>query len=406
MSQKNRLLWIPTSDLRIIDNPTFEVFRGNDHGHLSIYTKAIEKLFNKGKYISEVQVCIDPRQATKSRNKYFNKRVFDIFRRASNELLEQTRSLGYISRIVDGSAMETIEPTDVVIMTIAYTPFAKERANEIMKIVGKNSLIQVPSNYLTENLVDMNKKYKKYSAFRDSAVLVLPAKFKIISPGPTVFGTLREKALNDLNGFDIDKYRRTAKASVSIRSGATNVSWALARGIISPREVYNHCNTPKILYDITRADELEELIKPQMTNFTRELLFRDFYAYVTFWFMKRESNGSIAPLRNDDVKWSTTVRNTTDLIYIIGRPRVPEVIKKIYSSLIKTGKLSNYGRMIFATWLYDMNINWRIGEMLFAQELADYDFSSNHWNWAHHSIQGFNYQWPGKKYKIENIEYI
>jgi deoxyribodipyrimidine photolyase len=89
--------------------------------------------------------------------------------------------------------------------------------------------------------------------------------------------------------------------------------------------------------------------------------------------------------------------------YLAQLEDAPEVIKVIYKALIDTGRVSNYGRMLFATWTYDIGANWRLGEELFAKNLLDYDYCSNHWNWAHHSVQGMNFSWPGKKYKIDNV---
>lgn len=272
---------------------------------------------------------------------------------------------------------------------------------------GKSEKDVTPSVY-------REKPYKVYSSFYKTTVDMLITD-DIIGiphhiPGTTTKDApkirLHETAMKYVAAFDPHKYRRMGKASVHTRQGATNASWAIARGIISAHEMYEAVRRicfPRNFESFRSRDR--EGRKMAFVDFVRELLFRDFYSRATWWWLKRyghrfrNASSSIAP--GDRKEWKVT--SISSLIKNIKAQSTPLVIKTIYDNLVADGTVSNYGRMLFATFVYDIGCDWQVGERLFRHYLIDYDFSSNHWNWAHHSIQGLNYQWPSRKYKVENV---
>lgn len=354
-----------TNDLRLHDNKSFDYFL---------------------KYPNKKAVCFvfDPKLADETVNKRFNKRAFQVFHAATEQLTTILRD--------NGITVEKHKNYDhlgghEVVMSMDTTPFARHRQATVrglatdLKIFDNKHLLGASA-----------KKYKVFSSYYKDVVGQLvgtDGQYKTLRKKESDNFTkikLYTEAHKYLTKFDPDTYRRTQKASVLVRSGATNVSWALARGIMSPREVYEHC----------RKECISSRDPVAMESLTRELIFRDFYSRATEWYIKDYSS----VFRNkDNVKWKIT----TTREYISEIKDAPEVIKVIYDALIKSGRISNYGRMLFATWTYDIGANWHLGEELFAKHLLDYDYCSNHWNWAHHSIQGLNFSWPGKKYKIDNV---
>lgn len=336
-----------------------------------------------------------------------------------------TKAAKELSKIVpDGIKMTKVSsPADLprifndahVIISFDVTPFAKKRLAEILKVASivdvydtKHLLPLIPSGHIRLNhganpVAEINaviteKPYKVYSAFY-KAVIDRYINDEIIGiKQPT--GHSRETtkihatAIECVSQFSPREYVRLRKASVKSRQGSTNASWALARGIVSPREVYEIVRKKCRIRDGMRSKYIEQH-KIAFVDFVRELLFRDFYSRSTWWWLKSYDHR----LRNQSIKWKIT--KLRDLVSAIST--APPVIKTIYKSLVDTGNISNYGRMLFATWVYDVGADWHLGEALFRHYLIDYDFSSNHWNWAHHSVQGLNFQWPAKKYNVDNV---
>jgi len=365
------LYYLMTNDLRLHDNKSLDAFLKYS-GAMS--TKAVCFVF-------------DPEQADPQQNAFFNKRAFGVFHAA---VIQITHILETHHITVEKHRTYDFLKNKTVIMSSDVSPFARQRLAYIESIASKVCV------YDNKHLAsEPKKKYKVYSAYYKS---VIP---ELLDVETNKYKTLRKKesdkfpkpklysdALKMLSGFNPEQYYRTRKASVLTRSGSTNVSWAISRGIVSVREVYEHCRKECLRY-------AEEGIKA-MDMLVRELIFRDFYSRATLWFTKKY--GDVLTHQNK-VHWKIKTMSQ----YIKAVDDAPEVIQVIYKALMKTGQISNYGRMLFATWTYDIGADWHLGEKLFAQELLDYDYSSNHWNWAHHSIQGLNHQWPGKKYKIDNV---
>jgi len=356
-----------TNDLRLHDNKSFDYFL---------------------KYTGSKAVCFvfDPELADEKVNKHFNKRAFQVFRTATEQLTDVLRDAKFT--VETHKNYDHLRGHDVV-MSADTTPFARHRHTLIS---GLATSVKVFDN--KHLLAPSAKQYKVYSSYHKDVLTQLYDEkegYKMLRKKETDKYPkikLHKEAVKMMSGFDADTYRRTRKESVLYRSGATNVSWALARGIVSPREVYEHCR--KVCAE-SRKYGLESF-----DSLVRELIFRDFYSRATEWYIKTYSS----VFRN---KTTVTWKITTMHAYLAQLEDAPEVIKVIYKALIDTGRVSNYGRMLFATWTYDIGANWRLGEELFAKNLLDYDYCSNHWNWAHHSVQGMNFSWPGKKYKIDNV---
>lgn len=438
---KNRLLWIVTDDIRVYDNPTFDEF----------------VKFDKAGIVKEV-IFFENNDENNHHGMFPNNKRMNALRSLAHAELKTILDANKIkTRLIrDDSPAEYVTANDLVIMTRLYHPEWIHMYSRIQNVIGKDSLRLVSCKYLMDNIVDIGTngmtykekklrkpnellfddesklkskpdnaikentsgkssssvtiKPKKFSKFYDTCVRLLPKKFVMESQNVQSSG-LRKKALESLRGYDPSKYTRFAKASISSRSGSTGVSWALSIGVISPREVYNYCHSAYIRHMLREYGGLVvqdkhgvrtdlEMVDPLV----RELIFRDYYAFASLWFLKWNMNDRLPALRNRDIKWKiTTMKEYLDKIQ---DKHTPEVIRMIFDTLKKTGNISNYGRMIFATWTYDINADWRLGYHLFARELYDFDPDSNYWNWIHHSIQGLNSQWPARKYKIENIMYM
>ncbi len=301
-----------------------------------------------------------------------------------------------------------------VIISMDTTPFARWRLGvikgiaESVTVYDTKHLIPIASDASGTPAATM---YKVYSSFYKSVIDGLISDDMIGIPIPPSSSSkptmtpLYKMAIKCLDGFDEDDYRRLSKASVKRRQGSTHISWALSRGIVSAREVFEVVRKKVFTNDFADLSERrQERKKVAFLSFVREMVYRDFYSRASLWWIPFDEKKGLEAsyrhrLRNADVTWKV---NTVDgLVGIL--PSSPLVIQTIYKTLVDTGDISNYGRMLFATWVSDISCDWMVGEALFRRYLMDYDYSNNHWNWAHHSNQGLNFQYPAKKFKVELV---
>jgi len=140
----------------------------------------------------------------------------------------------------------------------------------------------------------------------------------------------------------------------------SDLSVALRFGLISIREVYRQtCNL--------EGGEA----------FVRQLIFRDFYAYLLFYFPSlalENYKGSFNGVK-DEEKFKRFCSAAT------GVPIVDAGVRE----LLETGKMHNRVRMIVASFFTkDLLLPWQWGEKFFATHLLDYDAASNilSWQWS------------------------
>lgn len=111
--------------------------------------------------------------------------------------------------------------------------------------------------------------------------------------------------------------------------------------------------------------------------FFRQLIFREFYAYLLFHFpsLNKENYRYKIDYKNDQVEFERFCAAST------GVPIVDAGI----SELLQTGDMHNRIRMIVASFLTkNLQISWKWGEDFFAKYLLDYDASANilSWQWS------------------------
>ncbi|MDX1916693.1 MAG: deoxyribodipyrimidine photo-lyase [Rickettsiaceae bacterium] len=126
------------------------------------------------------------------------------------------------------------------------------------------------------------------------------------------------------------------------------------------------------------ARSLDKEVHPSFVN---ELIWREFYAYIMYWFP--DSIGS-----EFQVKYRGTIKWQFDenLLHkfkkgLTGFPVVDAAVRQ----LLETGWMHNRARMIVASFFTkNLFFDWRIGEEFFSQYLMDYDLASNAcgWQWT------------------------
>ena len=111
--------------------------------------------------------------------------------------------------------------------------------------------------------------------------------------------------------------------------------------------------------------------------FIRQLIFRDFYAYLLFHFPNIE-------YENYKYSFNGIKNNEMYELFCSARTGVP-IIDAGVRELLQTGNIHNRVRMIIASFFTkDLLLPWQWGEKFFAKHLLDYDKASNvlSWQWS------------------------
>lgn len=111
--------------------------------------------------------------------------------------------------------------------------------------------------------------------------------------------------------------------------------------------------------------------------FFRQLIFRDFYAMLLYHFPKLETD-------NFRYRFKGIENSETFEAFCHGHTGVP-IIDAGIKELLETGEMDNRVRMIVGSYFTkNLLLPWQWGEHFFAQNLMDYDASSNilSWQWS------------------------
>jgi len=111
--------------------------------------------------------------------------------------------------------------------------------------------------------------------------------------------------------------------------------------------------------------------------FFRQLVFRDFYAYLLFHFPK-------LTWQNHKYQFTGIEDEKKFKLFCDAKTGVP-IIDAGVRELVETGDMHNRVRMVCASFFTkDLLLPWQWGERFFAQHLLDYDASSNilSWQWS------------------------
>jgi len=111
--------------------------------------------------------------------------------------------------------------------------------------------------------------------------------------------------------------------------------------------------------------------------FFRQLVFRDFYAYLLYHFPSLEKENYKYRFKGieDEAKYKS---------FCMGKTGVP-IVDAGVRELLATGSMQNRVRMICASFFTkDLLLPWKWGEAFFAKYLLDYDIASNvlSWQWS------------------------
>jgi deoxyribodipyrimidine photo-lyase len=128
-----------------------------------------------------------------------------------------------------------------------------------------------------------------------------------------------------------------------------------------------------IKFGCVSIGEVSEAFK-NIKELFRQLIWREFYAHILFVFPE--------VLDATQYSWQNSLKK--DAVFRAwkeGETGVP-IVDACMRELNQTGYMHNRGRLIAASYLAKtMDVDWRLGERYFAQQLVDYDVASNNGNW-------------------------
>ncbi len=165
-----------------------------------------------------------------------------------------------------------------------------------------------------------------------------------------------------LEHLNLSQYQKNRE--FPILEGTSGLGVHLRFGTISIREV---------LRFLARKRESGIDTEP----FFRQLVFRDFYAYLLYHFPRIEHE-------NYKYRFKGVANESTFNAFCTAKTGVP-IIDAGINQLVKTGYMHNRVRMICASFFTkDLMLPWQWGEKFFARHLLDYDTASNtlSWQWS------------------------
>ncbi len=236
---------------------------------------------------------------------------------------------------------------------LVFTPFYK-KAKVLLEQKNIDEVLMADASLLSEN-------YRHITKIQDNGESIA-LKFESESLG------FEKVACNSINPHakltifkeKIENYKEQ-RDYLSV-DATSNLSIDLRFGTIGVREVL------RFMRGLQGVD---------VAPFIRQLIFRDFYAYLLFHMPRIENENYKYDFNGiqDEQKFQTFCQAKT------GVPIVDAGVRQ----LLQTGTLHNRVRMVVASFFTkDLHLPWQWGELFFAQHLLDYDKASNvlSWQWS------------------------
>lgn len=232
--------------------------------------------------------------------------------------------------------------------------------NEIIKSDGTPYLVFTPySRKWKETLTS-----EHFESFNVKKNLI---KLSRVNSSPMI--TLKDMGFDDIQTFDLPKkvfpvdiiqhYRE--KRDFPGIYGTSKLGLHLRFGTISIRELAKN------------AHDLSE-------TYLNELIWREFYQMIIFHFPHSAKNSF--KKQYDNIEWEHNEAHLS--AWFNGKTGYP-IVDAGMRELNATGFMHNRVRMVVASFLTKhLLIDWRIGEVYFAEKLLDYELASNvgGWQWA------------------------
>lgn len=347
---------------------------------------------------------ITPEQITT--NKYRSDNCVQFMCESLDDLNDRLKKRGSRLRYFYGEQDKVIEKLiknksikfDAVFANIDYTPYSIKRDSKIQKVCLDNEIDFNPyEDYLLHDvgsiLTGTGKVYTKYTPFYKKAINISvnkplsnkrrnfyksnksitgeikrESKIKFNINKKIIIHGGRNNALTILNSLKNQKKYDTDRDILTYKT--THLSAYIKFGLISIREVYW-----KMINALGKSSIL-----------ISQLLWREFFYNCVWKYPRMISKYGNYDERFDKINWNKN--NKWLNAWKNGKTGYP-IVDAAMRQMNETGYMHNRGRLIVANWLVKLaGINWKEGELYFAQTLVDYDPINNVGGWSWNSGSG------------------
>lgn len=274
---------------------------------------------------------------------------------------------------------------DTIYNNIDVSPYAIKRTEQIKQLCKELQIQFVQGHDIFygrhANLLKTNNKpYVKYTPFYQNAKNILAREQPIKRISLNTLKKIKENQGLDLLKKHIKKDEYAAfipgrKAAISqLRKYKADTKEQIPLNNTSHMSAYLH-------FGILGPIELMNLLKPNKKSayMHRQLIWREFYLYIV-WYIHTDytKKSRTIPQRNKKI-WTYNAEKFKR--WCLGNTGCPWVDAGM-RELNKTGFMHNRLRMNVAMFLiFYLQIDWKLGERYFAQNLYDYDYCQNLCNW-------------------------
>lgn len=353
-----RILWF-RRDLRVDDNPLLSL-EGEVFPIFIFDTNILNKLPANDKRVSI---------------------IYDGVLRLKSDL----QTLGLDLKIFYGEPLEIfaslrLQDFDEVVASGDYDAYAKERDRGISQLIHFRYL---SDTYLLKPKEVMKKDGSPYLVFTPFYRAALPI-LKQKDFTPTLNAAQRLYDFDYTNATTLESMGFTYQSPSYAYTNADVESFIKRIALYEKERDYLSLNATSHLsvalrfgFVSVRSLFARALANPYGGAFVRQLIFRDFYAYLLFHFPSLASQNYKGGFNGvcDAQKFQAFCEART------GVPIVDAGVRE----LLKTGNMHNRVRMVVASFFTkDLLLPWQWGEAFFATHLLDYDAASNilSWQWS------------------------
>lgn len=404
-------------DLRLVDNTTLIYQLKECKNVIPIFIFTIEQIEpEKNKYFSNnsVQFMIESLHELSTEIKKKNGKMY-FFKGDTTSILININNKIKI---------------DSIGFNIDYTPYAKQRDNEIIEWCNKNDIkYYMKEDYLLYDILEGQTKkengevYKVFTPFRNNCYKKLQVreidKFKS-------FKFIKNKELENTKYYIDEKEINLfyeENPNINVNGGRKNGLKILSN--ISKFKNYEN-NRDYLIYKTTFLSahnhfstisirEVYHKVSNELgkkCGIINELHWRDFYVNITYYFphiLHGQIKGKNKSFKEkyDEIKWDYNKKLFE--AWCSGETGFP-IVDAGMRQLNETGFMHNRLRMITSSFLVkDLHIDWRLGEQYFATKLVDYDPMQNNGGWQWSASTGTDSQpyfrifnpWAQIKYDLE-----
>lgn len=366
---KNKSIFIFRRELRLEDNiALIEALKASDVLPIFIFT---------------------PEQVIK--NEYKSDNAVQFMIESLKELDDELKSKGSKLHLFEGVPVEIlkhlIKKHDIksIYLNKDYTPYSQKRDEGIKKLCDEEKVdFKQCEDYMlnpVESILNKGNSYKVFKAYYTKA-----QQNKVEKPLKNEHKNyIKINDEKEIKWEDSKKYYKVNK-DLALKGGrkeALKILKSLKEKLKNYKESRDFPLTNTTLlssylkFGVVSSREVYYIFKEVSEELIRQLYFRDFWAYITYFnpqVIKENYNKKF-----DNIKW----KNDKDDFekWKSGKTGVP-IIDAGMRQLNKTGLMHNRVRMLTASFLIkNLLIDWRLGAKYFAQHLMDYCPMQNQNNW-------------------------